>query len=312
MTTELLASIVCTAAVLAAEPPAATPEARAVAFLAREVPRWAVQNECYSCHNNGDAARALYRAAELNFDFDRAALADTTEWLAHPERWKDNGGEGEFSDKKLADVQFAAALAEAVRTGAAKERTPLLRAAELVAARQDADGSWIIQPDAALGSPATWGRTLATVISRQTLAAADAKRFAAAIRRADGWLRKREPQTVFEAAALLLLPEDVATKEQREASLSLVHRGEDAGGGWGPYVTSAPEPFDTALVLLALAPRASDAEIRPVVRRGRAYLAQTQLEDGSWPETTRPAGAESYAQRISTAGWATLALLATK
>ncbi|MEX0713581.1 MAG: hypothetical protein WD278_14585 [Pirellulales bacterium] len=36
-----------------------------------------------------------------------------------------------------------------------------------------------------------------------------------------------------------------------------------------------------------------------------------QLEDGSWPETTRPAGGQSYAQRISTTAWATIALLAT-
>ena len=45
---------------------------------------------------------------------------------------------------------------------------------------------------------------------------------------------------------------------------------------------------------------------------GRAYLLATQQEDGSWTETTRPAGATSYAQRISTTGWATLALLATR
>ena len=34
-----------------------------------------------------------------------------------------------------------------------------------------------------------------------------------------------------------------------------------------------------------------------------------QEADGSWPETTRPPGADSYAQRISTTGWALLALL---
>ena len=47
-----------------------------------------------------------------------------------------------------------------------------------------------------------------------------------------------------------------------------------------------------------------------MIRRGRGFLIQEQNPDGSWPETTRPPGAESYAQRISTTGWATLALLA--
>ena len=37
-----------------------------------------------------------------------------------------------------------------------------------------------------------------------------------------------------------------------------------------------------------------------------------QLDDGSWVETTRPSGAQSYAQRIATTAWATLALLATR
>lgn len=294
----------------AAEPPA--PETRAIAFLAREVPRWRTENGCYSCHNNADAARALYRAAELNYDFDRRALADTTDWLAHPERWKDNGGDGEFSDKLLADLQFAAALAEAVRTDAHDDRSPLVRAAEMVVERQSDDGSWIIEPQSALGSPATWGRTLATVLSRQTLVAAGAERFAPAIRRADAWLTRHEPRTVLDAAALLLLPDEALSGEQTRRALALIREGEADEGGWGPYVTSAPEPFDTALVLLALAPRLKDAEIAPLVRRGRVYLLRGQLDDGSWRETTRPAGAESYAQRLSTTGWATMALLATR
>ena len=49
-----------------------------------------------------------------------------------------------------------------------------------------------------------------------------------------------------------------------------------------------------------------------MIARGRAFLIARQQADGSWPETTRPSGAESYAQRISTTGWATLALLATR
>ena len=33
-----------------------------------------------------------------------------------------------------------------------------------------------------------------------------------------------------------------------------------------------------------------------MIQRGRAYLLATQQPDGSWPETTRPRGGESYAQ----------------
>jgi hypothetical protein len=37
-----------------------------------------------------------------------------------------------------------------------------------------------------------------------------------------------------------------------------------------------------------------------------------QMSDGSWPETTRPSNQESYAQRISTTGWALLALMESR
>jgi squalene cyclase len=69
--------------------------------------------------------------------------------------------------------------------------------------------------------------------------------------------------------------------------------------------------FDTAIVLLALAATGKQAGVMDHIRRGRNFLATRQNPDGGWPATTRPPGGESYAQRLSTTGWATLALLAT-
>src|SRR5438067_88527 len=68
------------------------PEARALAYLAREVPRWSSGNHCYSCHNNGDAARALYAAIRLGRAVGAGSTADTDRWLARPEGWERNGG----------------------------------------------------------------------------------------------------------------------------------------------------------------------------------------------------------------------------
>jgi hypothetical protein len=120
---------------------------------------------------------------------------------------------------------------------------------------------------------------------------------------------------VLAAAAVLLALDgmegaDVVAK--RKQCLALILKGESKKGGWGPFVNSAPEPFDSAVVLLALVRNDNQAGVTAMVRRGRCYLIWTQLADGSWPETTRPAGAESYAQRLSTAGWATLALINTQ
>ena len=101
-------------------------------------------------------------------------------------------------------------------------------------------------------------------------------------------------------------------RAQIDRTLELLLIGQSGSGGWGPYPKAPPEAFDTALALLALSQFRNRPKVSDALRRGREYLEQTQVEDGSWPETTRPAGAESYAQRMSTAGWVLLALLETQ
>jgi hypothetical protein len=293
---------------------AKTPEERALAFLAVEVPRWSAENQCYSCHNNGDAARALYRAQRGTHAVPAKSLEDTTRWLARPEGWDKNGGDSSPKDQGLARVQFAAALLEAGAAGQLTDRAPLLRAAALVAEHQKKEGCWKPDGEETVGSPATYGTALTTYQARRVLQQADPERYRAEIARADRWLRDLKVERVLDAAAVLLAlegSEDEAAQQQRRRCLELIRKGEAKGGGWGPFVTSGPEVFDTAVVLLALI-ALRDKDAPAMIKRGRAYLLAMQHKDGSWPETTRPAGGGSYAQRISTSGWATLALLATR
>jgi hypothetical protein len=291
-----------------------TPEARSVAFLRREVPRWARENHCYSCHNNGDAARALFEAARRGHRVPEQDVADTTAWLLRPGGWDHNGGDGPFSDKRLARIAFTTTLATALSTEWVKDRSVLVQAALRLALDQAADGSWTIDGDDAVSSPATYGRPLATFLARESLFAADPVRFRAAIDRADAWLMGRDLSTVTDASVALLACSVIPARERverRQRSLRLLRRAQSDDGGWGPQVASPPEPFDTALALLGLAKCEQAPELRGMVARGRRFLIAQQKEDGSWIETTRPPGNVSYAQRISTTGWATLALLGT-
>ncbi len=102
----------------------------ALTFLAREVPRWSSENHCYSCHNNGDAARALYVGRTSGYTVPAEALADTTAFLLAPDKWSEARGAPAATDKNLARIQFAAALAEAYRTGAVRDRDRLRAAAD--------------------------------------------------------------------------------------------------------------------------------------------------------------------------------------
>ena len=111
-------------------------EARAVEFLKREVPAWSKNNSCFSCHNNGDAARALYKASQKGYRISADVLADTTAWLAEPQLWDKNKGDPGFSDQRLANLQFAVALLTALETGHLIDKKPLQAAARKVAADQ--------------------------------------------------------------------------------------------------------------------------------------------------------------------------------
>ncbi|HEV2949479.1 MAG TPA: hypothetical protein VGX70_19035 [Gemmataceae bacterium] len=291
------------------------PEDRAIAFLSREVPSWSVKNKCFSCHNNGDGARALYAAVRMGHSIPKKSLADTSDWLIYPERWDKIGDAAGSSDKNLARIQFAAALVDGLEAGVIKNREVLAKAAKLVAENQKPDGSWQVDAPGNVGSPATYGPCLATYLARRTLQKADPKRFKTAINKADRWFERVPVKNVLDATAVLQALSDISTTEataQRKHCLDLIRKGESKNGGWGPYVNSPPEPFDTALVILALSHYAEDPGVKDMIKRGRAFLVKSQQEDGSWPETTRPAGAQSYAQRISTTAWATMALLKIK
>jgi len=289
------------------------PERRALAFLGREVPRWNRENGCFSCHNDGDAARALLVAAKTPFAPKIDELSPTIDFLSRPDLWEKNGVDAAFSDKRLARLQFASALADADAAGRVADRSSLVDAADLLAKDQAEDGSWPIDDSAPVGSPATYGPPVATALAVRALGRADRDRFRHAIGRAEGWVRKRPVRNIHDAFSVLLVmaPESEADRDRIAEALDLLRRAQNDDGGWGPFPRSPSEPFDSALALIALSRFAGRGGVREMRVRGRAFLVGAQDQDGGWPGTTRPAGGDSYAQRISTSAWAAMALIAT-
>ena len=285
--------------------------AKGVAFLRTELPKF----------RNGDATRALLEAGARGYDLG-PSLDETLNFLKQPATWDQYKAPSGFDDKRLLRLQFASALAAAERHGKAAS-TDLEAAAKLLVADQAADGSWTLDQSQSLGSPATYGAILATWSARTSLIASGMQPDNFTIVQADRWLRGLTVDTVYDASTLLLaldLTGDVRADGLRRTALSIVRTGQTENGGWGPEATAPPQVFDTAIAVLALSalnvePRIARSTFRPeellaAIARGKAFIESQQRPDGSWPETTRPAGQDSYAQRISTTGWALLALLA--
>ena len=300
--------------------PNAVAIARGVDYLRVEVPKWKAEHPCYSCHNNGDATRALLVAGSKGYDIG-TSLDDTLAFLKQPAKWDQNKAPSGFDDKTLAKIQFASALAVAERHGKAAS-TDLEAAAKMLVTEQQADGSWQLDNSQSIGSPATYGTLIATWSARTTLISSGMQPDNFTIVQADKWIRGLTVENVLDASATVLaleLSSDVMAENLRRTCLSIIRTGQSKEGGWGPYATAAPQVFDTALAVLALSsleaePRLARSTYRPeelkeAIANGKKYLVSQQRPDGSWPETTRPANQESYAQRISTTGWAMLALL---
>ncbi len=263
---------------------------RALDYLSREVPAWKKKNGCFSCHNNGDAARALMAAGR------REPLTETLAWLATPEQWDHQQADAEFRDKDLARIQFAFALTESVERGFLDRGAALTEAAKRLAAMQQPDGSWTVDQESNVGSPATYGSALATYAAIRTLRAAGSHE--AAVQRATSWLQGLKASSTPDLAAKILASRDADAAAKLQAA-------QNPNGGWGPYRASPSEVFDTAIAILALQPLGNT----PAIERGVQWLKQNQLPDGAWEGTTRPSGSISYAQHMSTTGWATLALI---
>lgn len=87
---------------------------KGVTYLRAEVPKWKAEHPCYSCHNNGDATRALLVAGSKGFDIGDS-IDDTLAFLRDPSKWEQNKMRDGLVDKGLARVQFASALAVANR-----------------------------------------------------------------------------------------------------------------------------------------------------------------------------------------------------
>ncbi|MEC7200004.1 MAG: prenyltransferase/squalene oxidase repeat-containing protein [Verrucomicrobiota bacterium] len=287
---------------------------RAIEFLGAQVPSWPRENQCFSCHHQGDGARALASARAQGWKLPAETLDSSQQWLEKLEDWHHQKGDPNAKDPLLADLQFSMTRMLLMPSSMACETGShqwFRLVGERLLPHQKEDGSWALESVPTVGTPGAPGSAWATFWAWRLLKAAAYPEFSPARERAEKWLLQIPIQNVPNAACKLLFVQERDQGAQGESILCLefLMKSQSRFGGWGPYPGSPAEIFDTSLALIALATHARDERIAMIMKRGASFLIAEQLQDGSWQETTRPSGGKSHAQWISTSAWATQALL---
>jgi hypothetical protein len=263
--------------------------------LGHEVPRWQRDNQCYSCHNNGDGARALLEARKQGFPLPPECLDDTRRWLEQPLEWDRFHGEGGFNDKTLSHIQFARALASALPPAGGWRDTIAAEAARIVAKDQKPAGYWRID-DGGAGTPCTYGNALATAQACQALKSLAPVQYADALRRAEQWLTSQPRNSLVDQVAVIFGLEQ-GHDDLCHAAGAAILASQNADGGWGPYATSGSEPFDTAVAVLALS--AGKSARRRRLDRDHAPTRRRELRAASVDYWLGDAGVAGYAKSAS-------------
>jgi hypothetical protein len=195
-------------------------------------------------------------------------------------------------------------------------------AVHYLAQRQDASGAWL---QTSARPPIEESHISRTAMAIRALKVygwpARQAEFDQHIDRAQHWLKRAEPLTMYEEADRImgLRIAGISTAELRpDAEKLLAEQRPDGGWSQTPYLGS--DAYATGLVLHSLYMTGLLTPSEPAYRKAIGFLLQTQFPDGSWYVRSRAAKFQPYFQSgfpfnhdqwISTAGtaWAAIALI---
>jgi hypothetical protein len=293
---------------------------RGLAFLEKDAVEWKKERQCATCHHGVMSVWALGEARNQSYAVNAETLADLVRWtrerfLPGLEKPRDTRPGYSLVSTPALDL---ALMSQASPRLDLLSRDELGRVADHVARHQEADGAWLLPPPQNGPPPVFESRevlTLLAVLALEPATPGDPAAVRASRDKAAAWLSKAEPTESTQVAALRLFLDLRAgkTAEQLQPGIDRLLKRQGADGGWPQDKGLASDAYATgqALYFLHLAGVKND---RPEVRRGVAFLAARQREDGSWPMTSRAhPGAKPFTNpapitHIGSA-WATLGLL---
>ena len=270
--------------------------AKALPLIATSATTYTEQRDCFSCHHQTLPALAWADVRRKGFDIDAAVSkkqADFTRDYFAARKEKLIAGEGVPGGAYSAGYALAGLAAEKV---AADKTTAAL--VEYLRKTQRDDGGWRIQ-GGSHRPPLEDSHFTATALALAALRGpfASATEDAAVVERGMKWLREHEATSTEDAVFRLLgLVEARADEKTIDGAVAELLKRRRDDGGWGQETDSASDAYatGTALTALAAAKNLGREVEADVFRRGRTWLLEAQLPDGSWKVETRAKPFQEY------------------
>ncbi len=291
--------------------------AKSLPFIEREGVAWMEGKKCQSCHQTSFMVWSLNRSAASGLPVDSAKLA---EWNAWATDWQHMAAKEKLAagDKSVltgsSDTVSQLLLGRAA-AGSDGEPDWVATFAECLSTGQNADGSW--NAGGQLPSQKRPKRETQEVSTMWAILALrsvkdDAGAFTPKIAQARQWLGSETVGKSSEWWATSLLVErtlgDVAIADGLRKSLLDNQR---ADGGWGWLVDDESDALATGIVLYALS-RDGVPPTDAAIAKARAFLMQTQRDDGSWAVKGTKENKKNNVENTSVfwgTCWATIGLL---
>lgn len=258
-------------------------------FIAKDAVKWKNDHQCVSCHHAALTVWSMHEAKRAGRSVDEAVLAEMTKWMAESGEGKSSQQRPEGRPKAINTkaLYFALALGSDPNPDPVSQEG-LKKMLKTVKEDQLEDGSWQAWPET---RPPFFGGSDDSMTGIAILAASvsEAEQMRTVRDRGVRWMTETKSDDDPQSLALRLLIW-LRVGKPREECDQLAHKissrqREDGGWSQAPEMTS--DAWATGQALYAL----SNAGWKPensTIERGRGFLIRTQLEDGSWPMTSRP------------------------
>jgi squalene-hopene/tetraprenyl-beta-curcumene cyclase len=262
---------------------------RGLTFLVKDGLAWKDGRRCASCHHAPFTVWALGEAKSRGYAVDEKALADLTAWVVAKE------DPAKLFPKQPAPAHTAVneaplLLALGLEAGNSKAAQDGLKKLLIGLLREQCDdGSWKLSREARpIGSSPETLTALALLALSAPPAPGLGKEGKAAREKGLAWLRAAHADGEPQAAALrLILWRRLGLPALEWQPLAArLRAAQNADGGWGQTAKAKSDAYATGQALYALA-EAGVHSGDEAIRKGQAFLAKTQRQDGAWAMASR-------------------------